>query len=125
MTTKIPVGPTPVGDPSHGATVFAAACATCHGDAGEGTPANGDGRFTLEGAIYDYPAPGLNAAPDNLAEDMDWDVPLFAMASRGDLDDGAIVLRRPMPDWLATPVSGHLLTTQDFADMYAFLKTQQ
>ena len=35
------------------------------------------------------------------------------------MDNQGVALRAPMPDWLHQP-----LGTQDFADMYAFLKTQ-
>jgi hypothetical protein len=77
-----------------------------------------------EGMTFDYPAPGLNTEPDNLAADPDWNAALFAMAARGDFDDGGIVLRKSMPDWLTTTISGHPPTTQDFADIYAFLRTQ-
>ncbi len=75
--------------------------------------------------MYDYPAPGLNNGRRTTSPAIqDWTPALFAVASRGDLDDGSIVLRRPMPDWLVTPVGGHVLTTQDFADIYAYLLTQ-
>jgi mono/diheme cytochrome c family protein len=124
VTAELPVGLAPTGSAPRGSSLYASACATCHGDAGEGTPANGDGSFTLEGAAYDYPAPGLNTADGNLASDPDWTFPLFAMATRADLDDGAVVLRRPMPDWLSTQLSGHVLSTQDLADIYAFLQSQ-
>jgi len=124
VSVTIPVGATPAGNAANGATLYATACASCHGATGEGSPANPDGSYTLEGATYDYPAPGLNAATGNLASDPGWNPALFAMASRGDLDDDAIVLRAPMQDWLSTQVAGRVLTTQDFADLYAYLLTQ-
>jgi hypothetical protein len=42
------------------------------------------------------------------------------------MDNSGIVLRLPMADWLASPnpATGQALSTQDFADIYAFLKTQ-
>jgi hypothetical protein len=42
------------------------------------------------------------------------------------MDNGGVALRLPMPDWLSTPnpATGAPLATQDFADIYAFLKTQ-
>jgi hypothetical protein len=38
-----------------------------------------------------------------------------------------VTLREPMPDWLATndPSTGKPLTTQDLADIFAFLQTQK
>jgi hypothetical protein len=75
---------------------------------------------------YAYPAPGINAEPGNLASDPSWNAALLALAARADIDNRGVALRLPMPDWLASPdpATGHLLTTQDFADIYAFLKTQ-
>jgi hypothetical protein len=74
---------------------------------------------------YPYPAPGLDAEPGNLASDPAWTAALLAMAARADMDNGGLVLRTPMPDWLTAKADGQLLTTQDFADIYAFLQTQQ
>jgi hypothetical protein len=80
----------------------------------------------MAGGTYDFAAPGLNGEPGNLAGDPDYDAALLAVASRADMDNGGVALRFPMPDWLsqANPMTGQLLTTQDLADMYAFLKTQ-
>lgn len=48
------------------------------------------------------------------------------MASRSDIDNGGVTLQVPMPDWLSVPnpTTAQRLSTQDFADVYAFLKTQ-
>ena len=48
------------------------------------------------------------------------------IAARADIDNGGLELRLPMPDWLTekNPKTGDLLTTQDFADIYAYMKTQ-
>lgn len=129
-TATIAVVPTPKGDASHGQTVYAAACATCHGDTGHGTssPLSGTSppEYTIDGKPYLFPAPGLNAEPGNVAGDPDWNAGLFAVAARADIDDGSVSLRLPMPSWLqsANPVSHAPFTTQDFADIYAFLQTQ-
>jgi hypothetical protein len=82
--------------------------------------------YVLDGQPYDYPAPGLNAEPGNVAGDPDWNAALLAFAARADVDNAGVALRVPMPDWLATPnpATGKPLTTQDFADIYAFLRTQ-
>lgn len=123
-TATIPVVSGPIGDTAHGATVYQMACGGCHGATGAGTAANPDGTFSYAGGTFDYPAPGLNGADGNLASDPSWSPSLLAMSARADVDNCGLVLRRPMPDWLSTPVEGHLLTDQDFADMFAFLATQ-
>jgi len=123
-TATITVTATPAGNATRGAPLYAAGCAGCHGATGAGTPANADGTFTLGGTKYDYPAPGINAADGNLASDPDWSPALLALAARADVDNSGVVLRMPMPMWLSIPVHGQPLTTQDFADIYAFLQTQ-
>jgi mono/diheme cytochrome c family protein len=123
----IAVAPAPAGDWTRGATTYAATCATCHGQTGAGTPVNADGTtYSMQGQSYDYPAPGLNAEPGNVGSDPAWNAALLAVAARADVDNGGVTLRVPMPDWKLTPnaVSGALLTAQDFADIYAYLKTQ-
>ena len=82
--------------------------------------------YSINGTSYAFPAPGLNAEPGNLAGDPDWNAGIFAIAARADIDDGAVSLRQPMPSWMQSPnpVSQKPFTTQDFADVYAFLKTQ-
>jgi mono/diheme cytochrome c family protein len=130
VTADIPVDPTPAGDWTRGAALYGAAganCAQCHGPTGHGTPApNGDGTYTIAGVSYDFPAPGINAEPGNCASDPAWNAALFAVSARADMDNGGVALRLPMPDWLSTPnpATGAPLTTQDFADIFAFLKTQ-
>jgi mono/diheme cytochrome c family protein len=126
-TTTIAVAPAPAGDWTRGAATYAENCAACHGQTGHGTPVNADGTtYTMQGKSYAYPAPGLNAEPGNLASDPAWNAALLAVSARADVDNGGVSLRTPMPDWNRLPgaVSGVLLTTQDFADIYAYLKTQ-
>lgn len=67
-----------------------------------------------------------NTSSAPTASDPTWNAALFAVASRADMDNQGVTLRAPMPDWLArtNPASGKPLTTQDFADIFAFLKTQ-
>jgi mono/diheme cytochrome c family protein len=127
VTASILVDPTPAGDWTRGATLYAASCASCHGPTGDGSPGAPEASsYIIGGETYDYPAPGLNAEPGNTAGDPAWNAALFAIAARADVDNGGISLRLPMPDWLTEPssVTGAPLTTQDLADIYAFLKTQ-
>jgi hypothetical protein len=117
----------PVIDVQNGALLYGANCAQCHGATGHGSPAPGaDGTYTIAGASYAFPAPGINAEPGNCASDPAWDAALFAVATRADIDNGGVALRLPMPDWLSmpNPATGAPLATQDLADIYAFLKTQ-
>lgn len=114
----------PTGDVSHGAALYQKGCAGCHGATGSGTQANPDGTFSYAGRDYDYPAPALNAGDGGLASEPEWSPTLLAMSSRADIDNCGIMLRQPMPDWFSTPMGGRLLTSQDFADIYAFLATQ-
>jgi mono/diheme cytochrome c family protein len=127
VAASIAVDPAPAGDWTNGATVYAASCAECHGSTGHGSPgAPSASTYTMGGATYDFPAPGLNAEPGNTAGDPAWTPALFAVAARADMDNGGVTLRLPMPDWLTTPnaAASQPLTTQDFADIFAFLKTQ-
>jgi mono/diheme cytochrome c family protein len=124
-TRTIPIATAPAGDATHGQVMFAAACAACHGTMAQGSaPQNADGTYTIDGLAYAFPAPGLGRAMGNLASDPAWSAALLAYAARADIDDGGVVLRYPMPDWLSEPVAGALVTTTDFADIYAFLQTQ-
>jgi hypothetical protein len=128
-TISIPVGPTPAGDAAHGATLYGNSgvqCNYCHGDTGHGTDAGADGMYSYNNGSYPYPAPGLNAESGNLAGDPTWNAALLAVASRADVRNTGLTLRLPMATWLAPPVVGGTtpLTTQDFADIYAFLETQ-
>lgn len=124
ITATLAISAGPVGDATRGMATYAA-CATCHGTTAAGSPADpGGSTYTLEGTSYPYPAPGLDAEAGNLGSDPAWNAALLAMAARADVDNGGLVLRTPMPDWLSAKAGGQLLTTQDFADIYAFLQTQ-
>jgi mono/diheme cytochrome c family protein len=120
----------PVGDPTRGSTLYGplgANCAQCHGLTGHGsTEPPGSTTFAIAGHTYDFPAPGLNAEDGNVGSDPAWNAALLAVSCRSDVDNGGVTLRAPMPDWLVTPnpATGQPLTTQDFADIYAFLQTQ-
>jgi hypothetical protein len=80
----------------------------------------------IDGETYDFPALGLNAEPGNVGNDPAWNAALLAFSARSDVDNAGVTLRVPMKDWLqnANPAVGKPLTTQDFADIYAFLRTQ-
>jgi hypothetical protein len=127
VQAAVAVSPTPMGSWSRGQNLFGAEganCAGCHGSSGHGS--TGAPPYTIAGQAYDYPAPGLNAEPGNLASDPEWNAALLTLAARADMDNHGVALRLPMPDWLAQPnrTNGQPLSTQDFADIYAFLKTQ-
>lgn len=127
VEAAISVSPTPLGDWTRGKALYGASganCAQCHGVSGHGS--TGTAPYVMDGQGYEYPAPGINAEPGNLASDPSWNSALFAFAARADVDNHGVALRVPMPDWLAmpNPTSGQPLTTQDFADIYAFLKTE-
>jgi mono/diheme cytochrome c family protein len=113
-TVAIPVGPFPTGDVTRGQSIYGDNCASCHASHGEGT--------TL--------APPLNDSSDsqgspNVAADPDWNGPLFAITPMDNMDNEGVSLAVAMPRWLITEArSGQLLTAQDFADIYAYLKTQ-
>jgi mono/diheme cytochrome c family protein len=130
VTASIAVGPTPAGDATRGATLYGATganCAECHGATGHGSPEGPDATsFTIMGATYDFPSPGLNAEDGNVAGDPEWTPALLAVSAYSAMDNGGLTLRLPMPGWLAQPNSttGKPFTAQDFADIYAFLKTQ-
>ena len=107
-TATIPVAPFPVGDAARGQPLYAANCASCHGAKGEG----GSG-------------PGLNATPDNVAGDDGWSPQLLGLSARSNMDDQGVSLDLAMPKWLVlTGANGQPVTTQNFSDIYAFLKTQ-
>ena len=124
VRATIAVAPTPTGDWARGAARYRTNCAACHGPTGHGSPEQDTPKsYGLDGHTYDYPAPGLNAEPGNVAGDPEWNAALLAVAARADIDNHGLALRAPMPDWLAMKPSAPL-TTQDFADIYAFLKTE-
>jgi cytochrome c2 len=107
-TASVHVAPFPAGNVARGQDTFAANCASCHGAHGEGES-----------------APGLNDEPDHVAGDSAWTPQLLGLVARSNMDDQGVSLDPSMPKWLTKPdASGKLLTTQGFADMYAFLKTQ-
>jgi mono/diheme cytochrome c family protein len=126
----IVVHATPQGDSSRGAAPYAVDCASCHGASGGGSPGimgtSGTLTYTMSGRPYDYPAPGLNAAAGNPGSDPAWTTALFAIAARGDFDNGGVTLRAPMPPWLILDDrSSHApLTTEQLADIFAWLKTE-
>jgi hypothetical protein len=130
VTASVAIDPTPTGNWTLGATLYGASganCAECHGATGHGSPGAPEATtYTMAGSTYDFPAPGINAEPGNAASDPAWNAALFAVAARADMDNGGLTLRAPMPDWLSAPnlATGEPLTTQDLADIYAFLKTQ-
>ena len=107
-TATIPVATFPAGVASRGQPLFAANCASCHGTKGEG----GSG-------------PGLNNTPDYVAGDDGWSPQMLGLSARSNMDDQGVSLDLAMPKWLIlNGSSGKALTTQDFSDIYAFLKTQ-
>ena len=132
VTAQVPVYPVPVGDPTNGAALYQALqCGTCHGATGAGSPPQGDGTYLLGDASFTYPAPGLNNTTDdagnpNLGADPTWNAALLGMAAQGSIDNSGVALRLPMTDYLGAPngLDGGTLTSQDFADIYAFLVTQ-
>lgn len=108
VSVHIPINPFPTGDVARGRTLYADNCASCHGSQGEGDT-----------------APGLNDEPDHVAGDPDWTPQLLGIVARDNMDDQGVSLDPSMPKWLVrNDASGKPLTTQDFSDMYAFLKTQ-
>ncbi len=124
----ISIGPMPSGDVANGQTMYAASCASCHGTAGQGCTIQSI--YDNSAAVTDVGVPGLNnTAPGgspNLAADPGWSAPLLAFASRVDADNTGLLLNLPMPDWLSTPTidEHYFITTQDFANIYAWLLTQ-
>jgi hypothetical protein len=138
LTATISVSPLPPGDPDAGAAIFILhlTCGDCHGATGAGSPPAGtypDGGpyYDLLGNHEPYPAPGLNGGSSdsgapNVAADPAWSAALLAMAAQADMDNNGVALRKPMPDWLdkSNQVDGGILTARDFADIFAYVKTQ-
>jgi len=130
VVASVGIDPTPAGVWTRGATLYGSAganCAGCHGPTGHGSAGAPEATsYTMAGTAYPFPAPGINAEPGNAASDPAWNAPLFAVAARADMDNLGVTLRLPMPDSLTTPnpTTGEPLSTQDLADIYAFLKTQ-
>jgi Cytochrome c len=140
-SAKVTVLPAPVGDPTRGATLFQAIpgnpCASCHGPAAAGSPPVDGGEAGAEyllprgtgGELFPYPAPPLNNtttdAGPNLAADPTWSAGLLGMAAQADIDNNGVALRIPMPEFFdGEDGLGGILGAQDFADIYAWLKTQ-
>jgi mono/diheme cytochrome c family protein len=131
VSAVVDILPAPVGDATRGQTLFQTVlkCANCHGQTAAGSPPIDGGDGALEygygGDIYPYPAPGLNDEPGNLASDPAWSAGLLGMAAQADMDNMGVALRAPMPTFMGKlNAAGQTLGAQDFADIYAFLKTQ-
>jgi hypothetical protein len=134
VSASIGVDPTPPGDPDSGANLFGSLinCAMCHGATGGGslpnTEADGSVDYILMGGAYPYPAPPLNntspGGMPGLAADPGWNAALLGFACAADMDNQGVALRAPMPDITQTTLAGHSVGAQEFADIYAFLKTQ-
>jgi mono/diheme cytochrome c family protein len=108
-TATLPVSPMPAGDVARGAALYGANCSACHGVSGHGTST----------------FPGLNNEAGHVAGDPEWSAALLAMTARSDMDNMGVSLDPSMPKWLTRiSANGKTLATQDFADIYAFLKTQ-
>jgi hypothetical protein len=121
VTAYVPVRDPLIGDPDAGATAWVAMkCADCHGATGAGSPPDTDGgsTYTMQGGSYPYPAPALNAGDGGAATDPAWNGAYYGLAAQGSIDNRGVALRKPMPDQLGAP------TAQDFADIYAFMRTQ-
>jgi hypothetical protein len=128
---NVTVGVTPPGNVARGNSTYTSVCATCHGPTGNGSPpetATGPGSmiYVYAGLQYPYPAPGLNNGPCNTVSLASWNPGLLAMAARADMDNVGVTLRSPMLNGLDSrnPLSALPLSTQDYADIYAWLKTQ-
>jgi len=104
LTASLTISAVPAGSATHGAQVYSAQCAVCHGPTGGGI----DG-----GAV------GINAAAGNVASDPTWSAGLVGSVVRGDIDNQGVLLDPAMPEWLELP-----LTSQDFIDAYTWLQTQ-
>jgi hypothetical protein len=119
VTQYIPILDPLVGDPDAGAAAFSTyMCEQCHGATGGGSPVNDAGTYTMQGGTYPYPAPALNAAAGGDAIDPTWSAALYGLAAQASIDNSGVALRVPMPDQLGQT------TPQNFADIYAFMKTQ-
>ncbi len=96
-----PVGWELQGDPARGKAVFAAHCALCHGDAGNG-----------KGKLQGDPKPADLTDPARMAKLSDWEVYLVSR------DGGpALGLSPKMFGW------GKLVSDQDLRDAVAWVRT--
>jgi hypothetical protein len=51
---------------------------------------------------------------------------MMGISARSNMDNAGVSLASDMPKWLIlTGSTGKILSTQDFADIYAFLRTQR
>jgi hypothetical protein len=140
-SAKVTVLPAPVGDAARGAMLFQMVpgnpCASCHGPTAAGSPPVDGGEAGVEyqlpngtgGELFPYPAPPLdNTTTDagpNLAADPTWSAGLLGMSTQADIDNNGVALRIPMPEFFdGKDGLGGILGAQDFADIYAWLKTQ-
>jgi hypothetical protein len=140
-SVKVTILPNPVGNPTRGGMLFSSIpdnpCAGCHGATGNGSPPVDGGGADAEyriptgsgGELYPYPAPPLNDtttdAGPGVAADPAWSAGLLGMAAQADIDNNGVSLRIPMQEFFQTQDgTGHVMNAQDFADIYAWLKTQ-
>jgi hypothetical protein len=140
VSANVAVLPAPVGDAAAGGDLFlhVLVCNGCHGQTAGGSPLavlpdggpillDGGPAYVIGGQLYSFPAPGLNAAPGSghVAVDPAWSEPMFAVAAQSDMDNKGVALRLPMPLWAGgNNGTGNPLNAQNFADIYAWLKTQ-
>ena len=139
-SATVAILPAPVGDAAAGGNLFqhVLLCNGCHGETAGGTPPyvfpdggaallDGGPAYLIQGSLWPYPAPGLNAAPGSghVAADPAWTEAMFAIAAQSDMDNAGVGLRQPMPMWAGgNNGTGNPLNAQNFADIYAWLKTQ-
>jgi hypothetical protein len=140
-SAEVTVLPAPVGDATRGGMLFQAIpgnpCASCHGPTAAGSPPVDGGEAGVEyqlpsgtgGELFPYSAQPLdNTTTDagpNLAADLTWSAGLLGMAVQADIDNNGVALRIPMPEFFdGKDGLGGILGAQDFADIYAWLKTQ-
>ena len=139
VSASVSILPPLTGDPDAGGNLFqyVLRCTSCHGLTGGGSPLarlpdgglvllDGGPAYVISGQDYPFPAPGLNAGPGGLAADPAWDEALFAIAAQSGIDNQGVGLRMPMPLWAGgNNGTGNPLNAQNFADIYAWLKTQK
>jgi mono/diheme cytochrome c family protein len=107
-SATIPISPFPAGSAGAGKAFYDDNCGSCHGAAGEGGS-----------------APGLDTEPGNVAGDPGWTPQMLGLTARSNVDNMGVSLDPSMPKWLTLPdKAGKLITTQEFSDVYAFLKTE-
>jgi hypothetical protein len=140
-SAKVTVLPAPVGDATRGGLLFQAVpgnpCASCHGPTAAGSPPVDGGEAGVGyqlpsgtgGELFPYPAPPLDntttAAEPTLAADPTWSPGLLSTATQADINNNGVALRIPMPEFFdGKDGLGGILGAQDFADIYAWLKTQ-